>query len=281
MPTVHHRPAPDGFDGAMRTSGARAALAVTCVLVGVLSSCSTSTPAGGSATTGPSGPALKVCTDAPYEVFEFGDSAHLQGFDIDVTAAVASALDRPTEWIVTPLDQFGTALSDGTCDAAASALKRVPERTDLTFSEPYLVVDQALVVPDGSEIRSFADLAGRSIGVVADSDGADLARTTLPPGTAVSSFATWSELVAALRDGSIDAAIADAPLADRAALLDGGVVVAARETTGTTFALAVAPAATPLLAQIDGALSSVAEDGTLADLQTTWFGQPQPPTPGD
>lgn len=251
-----------------------------CVLVGVLSSCSGSTPAGGPATTGPSGPVLKVCTDAPYEVFEFGDPSQLQGFDIDVTTAVASALDRPTEWIVTPLDRFGTALTDGTCDVAASALKRLPERTDLSFSVPYLVVDQALVVPDGSEIRSFTDLGNGPIGVVADSDGADLARATLPPGTAVSSFATWSELLAALRDGVVDAAVADAPLADRAALVDGGVVVAARESTGTTFALAVAPTATPLLAQIDGALSSAAADGTLAALQTTWFGQPQPPTSG-
>jgi cystine transport system substrate-binding protein len=247
------------------------------VLVGC--SGSTSDGAGGdtsASTSVPSGPVLRVCTDAPYEVFEFGSPPDLEGFDVDLARLVGERLDRPVEMVVTPLDQFPTALAAGTCDLVASALPLPPEGArELGYSTPYLEIEQVLTVraADAATITGLAATSGRTVGVVDGSAGADLATDLLPADATVVTFPTWTELERALRDGTVDAALGDGPLADRAALLGGGLTVVARQPGDTAYALAVAPTSTDLLVAVDTALADLAADGSLAQLEATWFGR--------
>jgi len=222
------------------------------------------------------GPLLEVCTDPPYEVFEFGEPPDLDGFDVELVELVAARLDRPVAFVVTPFDQFGAALADGSCELVASALPVDTTGTSpLAFSAPYLLVDQAVVVrsADAAGIDGAAGLAGRTVGVVEGSAGADLAAGLLPPDTRVETFLTWTELEGAVRRGEVDAALGDGPLADRAALVDGGLTVVERAAPDVAYALATAPSATALLTQVDAALAELVADGSLAELRATWFGR--------
>ena len=65
------------------------------------------------ATTIPSGPTLVACTDSPYEPFESIVDGEPVGFDMDLLRLVGTALDRPTDVVVEPLDQFPARLADG------------------------------------------------------------------------------------------------------------------------------------------------------------------------
>ncbi len=47
---------------------------------------------------------LLVCTDAPYEPFEFEEDGEWKGFDVEVVTAIADTLDLDVEWTVQPFD---------------------------------------------------------------------------------------------------------------------------------------------------------------------------------
>ena len=140
----------------------------------------------------PPGDVLAVCSDIPYEPFEFGPSDDLTGFDVDLVDAIGERLGRPVSFVATPLDQFATSLADGRCRLVASAVP-IDEHgaTGLVFSDPYLHVDQSLLVrkDDASTLTGLAALDTRTVGVVVDSPGADLAAGLLGTAT-VQGFAT-------------------------------------------------------------------------------------------
>jgi ABC-type amino acid transport substrate-binding protein len=244
----------------------------------VLASCSgTSDTAPESATTAieaPPAPELVVCTDAPYEPFEFGDE-ELTGFDVELVDAVAGQIDRSATFELIPLDQFEAALTSGTCELAASALPILePGISSLLFSTPYLAVDQALLVrtDDAGVLPTFESVVARPVGVVTDSPSADFATGALPPDAQVVGFPTVDEAVDALGAGTVDAVVADAPVAGHLVLDDDRFTVTDTAPTDVRYGIAAGQGGAELLASVDQALAALEADGTLPDLRRAWFG---------
>jgi len=219
-------------------------------------------------------PSLAVCSDIPYEPFEFGAPDDPEGFDVDLLDAVAERLDRSVTFVATPLDQFAQALAVGRCEVVASALPITDAATSpLVFSEPYLEVDQSLLVhrADEESLSTTEALTGRTVGVVTGSVGADLAASELGPNATIIDFPTHADALAALESGAVDAVLADGPLNDHAALEDASLTVTVRRPTDVRYGLATAPDG-DLLVQVDAALAELRADGTLDELTRRWFG---------
>jgi ABC-type amino acid transport substrate-binding protein len=94
---------------------------------------------------------IKVCSDIPYEPFEFeGEGPRglpYTGFDIDVLDAMAAEMDANLEILDVEFDGIEGNLSSGNCEVIASAFSITPERAEqVDFTEGYFDADQSLLV---------------------------------------------------------------------------------------------------------------------------------------
>ena len=118
--------------------------------------------------------ALTVCTDMPYEPFEYEKDGKPIGFDIDLVREVAKDLDVDLDVIDVSFDDItsGDSLNNDVCDLAISAMTITGERARvLDFSSPYFDAKQALITPRGSGLDQLTELAGERVGVQKETTG--------------------------------------------------------------------------------------------------------------
>src|SRR5688500_6700402 len=119
---------------------------------------------------------LTVCSDTPYEPFEFEDpdTGEQTGFDIEIIREVADRMGDDIEVTDQPFEGIWLAPQAGTCDIVASAMTINEERAEnALFSDPYFDAEQSLLVLAENEdtFGSLEDLAGETIGVQAGTTG--------------------------------------------------------------------------------------------------------------
>lgn len=222
---------------------------------------------------------LTVCSDMPYEPFEFqNEDGETEGFDYDVVSAMGEQVGVEVEFVTTPFDGIIAALQAGNCDMIASAMTITEERAEqVAFTEPYFDADQSLLVLVENEetYATLEDLAGKTIGVQSGTTGATYATENLPEGATIKEFSTGAEMFPALVSGEIDAALQDLPVnAYRATTAPDEFVVTETFSTGEQYGFAVTQENTALLEALDAALATIREDGTYDEVYATWFGEP-------
>jgi polar amino acid transport system substrate-binding protein len=220
---------------------------------------------------------LTVCSDMPYEPFEFqNDAGETEGFDYDVVSAMGDKMGLEVEFVTTPFDGIIPALVAGNCDMIASAMTITDERAEqVDFTEPYFDADQSLLVTAENE-ETFAtldDLAGKRIGVQSGTTGATYAEENGPEDAEIVEFQTGDEMFPALASGDIDAALQDLPVNGYRATQSEDFVVTETFATGEQYGFAVTKESTALLTALNEALAAAKEDGSYDDAYTTWFGE--------
>lgn len=222
---------------------------------------------------------ITVCSDMPYEPFEFEEDGETKGFDYDVVSAMGDQLGVDVEFVTTPFDGIIPALAAGNCDMIASAMTITEERAEqVDFTEAYFDADQSLLVLAENEdsITSLDDLAGKRIGVQSGTTGKTYAEENAPDDAEIIEFQTGDEMFPALISGDIDAALQDLPVNGYRASQDPDqFVVTATFSTGEQYGFAVTKESA-LLAPLDASLAAIRDDGTYDEVYTTWFGE----TPG-
>ena len=221
---------------------------------------------------------LTVCSDMPYEPFEFqNEDGETEGFDYDVVSAMGEQLGVEVEFVTTPFDGIIAAMGGGSCDMIASAMTITEERAEqVDFTEAYFDADQSLLVLTENEdtYATLDDLADATIGVQSGTTGATYATENQPEGSTIKEFATGAEMFPALVSGEIDAALQDLPVnAYRATTAPDEFVVTETFSTGEQYGFAV-PKDSALLAPLDAALAAIRDDGTYDEVYATWFGEP-------
>lgn len=217
---------------------------------------------------------LTVCSDTPYEPFEFKDDAGEDtGYDMDLLRAVAERADLDLSVIDLPFDGILGSLTAGDCDVVASAVTITDERAQqVDFTDPYFDADQSLLVPaDSAEtITALADLAGATIGVQSGTTGEAYANENATDAE-IKSFEDSDGLFAALASGDIDAILQDLPVNAYRATQDESVVVVETYPTGEQYGFAVEKGDTALLAFLDDGLAALRDDGTFDEIYGTYF----------
>ena len=254
-----------------------AAKAAALVAVGALAltGCSTS---GGSTTTDSgvklieSGK-LTVCSDIPYEPFEFVKDGKNVGFDMDLASEIAKDLKVEPNVLTVAFEgiQSGQALNTNQCDVAVSGISITDARkTVMDFSTPYLDDDLSLLVTKASGLKNLADLKGKKVGVQQGTTGEDYAKAK---GMEAIQFENTGLLVQAMKTGSIDAAINNQSVLGFAAKGDSSLVFAETYKTGEQLGVAVKKDNKAMTDSVNKTLKRLADDGTMTKLKTTWFGE--------
>jgi polar amino acid transport system substrate-binding protein len=255
----------------MTTGAAR--LAVVAVAALALTSCSST--AGGSSSSGDTLSLIKdgtltVCTNPPYEPFEYEKDGKVVGLDISIVDEIAKDLGVKVETIVTPFEgiQSGEDLNSGKCDLVASGITITAEReAKMDFSKPYFDADQGVLVPADSGITSAEGLKGVKVGVQQTTTGETWAKDQ---GLDTAQFEDLGLEIEALRSGQIDAAIND--VAALGPLANDQFVVGATFPTGEKYGFGVKTGNTALVTKVNASLDRITSDGTYDTIYQQFIG---------
>ncbi len=198
-----------------------------------------------------------------------------EGFEVDIVNEVGKRLNRPVE--ISPYDfrALFVATSSGRADMVISSLTITDERlAEQSFTQPYVSGALGIGMPAGAGYDSLEDLNGKTIGAIATSFG----ETYLKEREAEIGYAelrgydTLANMLTDLQNGRIDAVIND-EVGIRYAFSQQmtGMEVGATIETGELFAIMM-PKDSPLLEEVNQAISDMKADGTMAQLYEKWFG---------
>ncbi|WP_374929748.1 ABC transporter substrate-binding protein [Kytococcus sedentarius] len=218
---------------------------------------------------------LTVCSDIPYEPFEYEDESAesgYAGFDIDLTSEIAKGLDL--ELAVKDADfsglQSGLALNSGQCDMVASAMTITEDRKkNLGFSDGYYDSLQSLLVPEGSDIKAIGDLDGKKVGVQQATSGEAYAQENAS-GAQLVALPSNAEMVQAIKAGQVDALLQDKPVNEEIAST-GGYQVVEEYDTGETYGFATKKDNQALLDAVNGELKELRDSGKYQEFYDEYF----------
>lgn len=218
----------------------------------------------------------KVCSDIPYEPFEFeGEGPRglkYTGFDIELLDAIAEDQGATLDISDSDFDTIFASVNAGKCDVVASAVTITDERKENSlFSDPYFDADQSLLVPADSDVESLDDLAGETIGVQTGTTGESYANENTPDGATIKSFPDATALFAAINAGQIAAVLQDLPVNSDRAGKDDSVKVVGNIPTGEQYGFAVAKEDTDLQTSLNDGLAAVKDAGTYDEIYEKYF----------
>ena len=220
---------------------------------------------------------LTVCSDAPYEPFEFQDeSGKWTGFDMDLMTAVATRYGLTLEVSVQPFDGIWLAPKAGTCDVVASSMTITEERAkNAAFTDPYFDSYQSLLVreADAETLNGLEALDGKKVGVQTGTTGEAFAKENAPTAT-IQTFDDAAAMFLALESNQIDAIIQDFPINAYRAVKQGGTVVSASFQDETEqYGFAVAPENEALLLALNESLNEFRATGVYQEIFDKYFGE--------
>lgn len=200
------------------------------------------------------------------------------GFDNELLRAVAAKLGLQVRFVGTDFSGLLAQVASRRFDVGSSSVKATDARRHtVAFTNGYDFGYHSLVVPLGSPIKHFTDLAaGQRIGVVqgtvADSYVVDVLH--LQP----VKYPDFATVYASIKTHQLDAWVAPAGQAS-SAIRPGDPAIVVADTFGADdfVAYAVAKDNQPLVDALNSGLDAVIADGTWADLYSKWKPRNLPP----
>ena len=158
---------------------------------------------------------LTVCSDAPYEPFEYqAEDKSWTGFDMDMLHKIAEANNLTLEVTVQPFDGIWLAPAAGKCDMVASSMSITPERqANADFTQSYFDSYQSLLVrnADKDTLTTIESLSGKTIAVQTGTTGEAFAKANVPDAK-IKSFDDASAMFLALESNQVDGVLQDFPI---------------------------------------------------------------------
>lgn len=215
---------------------------------------------------------LTLCSDIPYEPFEYIKDGKNVGFDIDMAQNLADKLGVELDVKTTPFEgiQSGTSLDTGKCDIALSGMGITDERkTKMDFTHMYLKDNLAMMAAKDSGIKSIDDIKDKQVGAQAATTGEDYAKEQ---GISPVQFETGGLLSQAMSARKIDAAIANVSTIYAATQADDSLTLVQDFETGEVIGAAVKKGNTKLADEFNTMLDGMFDDGSYDKLVDEWFG---------
>ena len=217
---------------------------------------------------------LIVGFDSSYPPYGFlDDDGNYTGFDLDLAQAVCDyygwELDaEPIDW-----DAKDVLLNEGTINCIWNGFTMEGREDDYTFSDPYMLNEQVVVVKADSDIASLEDLEGATVMTQVDSaaldvlegDQADLAATF--EGGAAQTISDYNNAFLQLDSGMVDAVACDLSIAAYQLAENPDTYVQLDEPLSSEhYAVGFALGDDELAEMVNEALLSLYEDGTVEEL---------------
>lgn len=168
---------------------------------------------GSAAATDLGGKVLRVGSDTTYPPMETVDptTGQIVGFDVDLVNAICSKINCKAEFVTTAWDGIFGALQQGGFDLVASGVSITDERKQtMDFTEPYLIVSQAVLIRVADEGLTIEDFKKKGFKLAAQTatTNATLAEELLGRDN-VALYDTFTGAVVALKNGDVRGVIID------------------------------------------------------------------------
>src|SRR5262249_52541857 len=219
---------------------------------------------------------LTVCTNVPFEPFQFYQAGKVVGFDVDIVDLAAKSLGVTQEIVNIDfaLIKSGAALNSGKCDLAAAGMTITEERKqNIDFSEPYFDASQALMARKDLHLASLDDVKakGLKIGALASTTGRDYVKKS---GFDPVEFPDSARQLLALETGQVDVLIQDLPVVRtwlRKPEIAAKFVMVSSLNTGERYGVGMRKGNTSLAKAVNDAIEAAKKDGRYAAIYKKWF----------
>ena len=213
--------------------------------------------------------------DAEYPPFSYLDeNGEYTGFDVEVCKAACDLLGWDMQVFPVNWDQKLVQLDANECDCVWSGMTILDSMKEAGYvlSAPYYDNTQVIMVKEGSDIKSSADLAGKVVAVQQGTSGDALLSED---GDLASLTATFAELTTCdsflkcfteLGGGAVDAVIVDKPVAVSYAEKNEGFTVLDEGLGAEQYGIAFRSSDAELCEQIEGAVAQLVANGTYAEI---------------
>lgn len=248
---------------------------VLCLLLAVLMTVSLLAACGKKDDNADGKKVFTVGIDAEYPPFSYlGDDGSYTGFDVEVAQAACDLLGWEMKVFPVNWEQKLVQLDNKECDCIWSGMTILDsmKTAGYTLSAPYYDNTQVIMVKEGSDIKSSADLADKVVGVQLGTSGDSL----LSEGGDLESLsATFKSLVRSdsflkcfteLSGGAVDAVIVDKPVAESYAAKNAGFTILSEELGAEQYGIAFRAEDTELCSTIEGAVKTLVDNGTYAKI---------------
>src|SRR5205823_1080914 len=206
---------------------------------------------------------------APYVFPDPRNPANIVGFEVDLAEALAGRMGRNARFVQNQWDGLVPGLERGEYDVVINGLEITPERAEkISFSNPYfystLTITRRI---DDNRVQRAEDLRGLTVGVLkvtyAERFVQGIGNVTLR------SYDGQVQPYIDLALGRLDAVVMDTPIALYYAT---GPLVKNIELPSArmTFGIGLRKGEGDLLQEINVALDSMKQDGTLRKIYTDW-----------
>ncbi len=216
-------------------------------------------------------------SDAPPNTC-INSTGRFTGFDNELLRAIADKLGLKLRFVGTDFSGLLAQVASRRFDVGSSSIKATAaRRRTVAFTNGYDFGYYSLVVPPGSAITKFGDLApGQRIGVVQGTVEESYVVDTLHLQPV--KYPDFATVYASLKTHQIDAWVAPANQAAAAMRTgDPAVIVANTFSTDGFVAYGVAKDNPPLVDALNSGLDAVIADGTWAQLYSKWVPRTLPP----
>ena len=159
------------------------------------------------------GKVLKVGSDTTYPPMETVDpaSGQIVGFDVDLMNAICGKINCKAEFVTTAWDGIFSALQQGQFDLVASGVSITDERKQtMDFSEPYIIVSQAVLLRVTDEGMTIDDIKTKGLKLAAQTatTNSTLAEELVGRDN-VALYDTFAGAVVALKNGDVAGVVID------------------------------------------------------------------------
>lgn len=215
---------------------------------------------------------LIVGFDQSYPPYGFvGNDGNYTGFDLDLATEVANRNGWDIQLEAIDWDAKDTLLNSGAINCIWNGFTMEGREDDYTFTDPYMLNAQVVVVKSSSGIKSLDDLAGKNVITQTDSaaqevlegDKADLAAKFAQ----LETIGDYNTAFMQLESGAVDAVACDLSIAQYQMSAKPGVYTQlSDELSSEHYAVGVKKGNTELAQKITDTLKAMNEDGTVKQL---------------
>ncbi|SMF76100.1 glutamate ABC transporter substrate-binding protein [Streptomyces sp. Amel2xC10] len=236
----------------------------------------------GSGSTGGTGGGGKIKVGIKYDQPGLGlkkPDGSFAGFDVDVATYVAKQLGYEAdqiEFVETKSADRENALARGDVKFIAATYSINDERKQkVDFAGPYLLAHQDLLVKSDSDISKGTDLNGKKLCSVVGSTSAQNVQKSIAPDAKLKEVSSYSECIAALQNGAVDAVTTDDSILAGFASQDqykGKFKLAGLKLSNENYGIGVKKGDTATVDKINKALEQMVSDGAWDKAVTDNFG---------
>ncbi|MER5878240.1 MULTISPECIES: glutamate ABC transporter substrate-binding protein [unclassified Streptomyces] len=190
------------------------------------------------------------------------------GFDVDVATYVAKELGyKPSQidFVETKSADRENALARGDVKFIAATYSITDERkAKVDFAGPYLLAHQDLLIKADSKIAKGDDLNGKKLCSVTGSTSAQNVQKTIAPKANLKQYSGYSECIAALQSGAVDAVTTDDSILAGFAAQDkykGQFKLAGLKLSNENYGVGIKKGDSALEKKINAALTKMVSDG--------------------